>query len=394
MPIITPSLQDIVRERDAKIMACLAGKRPTHFCYAHCAMDGTHAERMQRLYALDFDNYPAAQIPGVDVLRPYMFFFERIVGAEVVCLDGNPGDFFHCWCRPLLVRKMSKNGDWLGCPPRLVPRSQDGEGGSGNAVVVDSNVDIRACPHFSTSFVPAVLESSPLLHDYEEAIRVYLRDTPKAERLPVVFPGLSPLDMACNLCGAESFFLLLYDEPAAAAHLLDTIATLMVEVYRRLQRLGARLVSPYGFPGVYINDLQLPYLSPAHIARFMLPCYSRIAEECGGLLLAFLTPDREVVQSALRMNGVMGYLFDRALPLSTIKAHLGEKLFLIPHYCFDDALDRPTFRNGVGWNPIVQSYSRELPQLYREFADTHNLLITIERPTLKEVCAVRQALFG
>ncbi len=54
------------------------------------------------------------------------------------------------------VRKLAKNGDSirrsscqeLGCPPRLVPHSQDGGGGSGN-------VDTRACPHFSPTSLPA-----------------------------------------------------------------------------------------------------------------------------------------------------------------------------------------------------------------------------------------------
>lgn len=58
----------------------------------------------------------------------------------------------------------------------------------------------------------------------------------------------------------------------------------------------------------------------------------------------------------------------------------------------DESLDRPTLRDGIWWNPIVQSYSRELSKVYRKFADEHSLLIAIERPSLTEALAVRRGL--
>ncbi len=345
-------LPEIVRIQDAKIQAFLDGQCPLHFWYASCWIDGTPAERVQRLHALGFDNYPTAHIPAVEALQPHLFFFERMAGAEVESPDGQAGDFFHSWCRPLLC---------------------------------DNSTVLR----FSAAW-----ESSPLWHAYEKAICAYLRDTPAEERLPVMFPGLSPLDMACNLCGTESFFLLLYEEPEAAEHLLNAIVSLMIDAHRRLRELGARLVSPFGFPGVYCNDLQLPYLSPSLITRFLLPCYSRLATACGGLMPSLLSPDEGAFQAALSIDGVLGCLIDKRLPFATIKTHLGRKLFLIPHYCFDDVFDRPTLHNGTYYNPIVQSYSRELPEIYCEFVTTHNLLITIDRPTLAEVCGIRERLLG
>jgi hypothetical protein len=236
------------------------------------------------------------------------------------------------------------------------------------------------------------LNTSPLWTAFETAIEKYLRATTPDERLPVLFPGLSPLDMACNLCGAEQFFLMLYDAPAAAVHLLETIVTVQIAAFQRVAALGARPLTGYGFPGVYCNDLQLPYLSPEHIIHFVLPCYARLAAECGGVFFGLLSADLEVLQMAMRLEGLLGCLFDKSLPLNEIKKHLGRKFFLIPHYAYNEAVDRPTVCDGLYYNPIVQSYSRELPAVYRAFAGHHRLLISIERSSLVEVCAMRRVL--
>lgn len=270
------TLTQIVHVQDAKIRAYLAGDSPRHFWFANCPMQGTSAEQLLQLHALGFDNYPMAHIPTLEALNTHLFLFERLLGATLEGVDGQLGDFFHTWCKPCIQR-------------------------------VDDVHALAVAP-----------EESRIWQAYEQAIADYLRRTPIAEQLPIMFPGISPLDTACNLCGAEAFFLLLYEEPAIAQYLLNTIVTLQITVYQRLKSLSARLVSPYGFPGVYCNDLQLPSLSPAHIARFILPAYARIAAECGGLLLSLLCADAEIVQSVLGLPGVMGCAFDKSLPFTTI----------------------------------------------------------------------------
>ena len=92
------------------------------------------------------------------------------------------------------------------------------------------------------------------------------------------------------------------------------------------------------------------------------------------------------------MDGIIGCAFDKRLSLATIKQYIGAKVFLLPDYIFDDAFDRPTCRDGIYCNPIVQSYSRELTTVYQELADSCTLAIAIERPSLAEVCAVRRDL--
>ncbi|MHB9022638.1 MAG: uroporphyrinogen decarboxylase family protein [Armatimonadota bacterium] len=350
MSAITSQLPGIVRLQDAKIRDCLDGRGPVEFWYAHCPLEGKAAEQYARLHQLGFDNYPVAQIPALDALQPYLFFFERVLGAELQGVDGQCGDFFHTWCRPLLP-------------------------------------DAEAI--FRLTFD---LDRSPLWGRCEQALRDYLRETPAEARLPVLFPGVSPLDMACNLCGTEAFFLLLYEHPFAVEYLLDTIPELLVTAYRRFIDLGARPVTAYGFPGIYISDLQMPYLSPAHLSRFVLPRYARLADACGGLCLALLTDDLGILTDALAIEGLIGCAFDKRLPLPAIEERLGAKVFLLPNYIYDDQLDAPACRDGVWCNPIVQSYSREPSQVYREFTGRYSLAISLQRPSLAEVRAARRQL--
>lgn len=348
--ICSSALVGIARKQDAKIRAYLEGGGPVEFWYADCRMEGAEEERMCRLHALGFDNYPVAHIPAIDALSSHLFFFERVLGADITSTHGNNGYLFDSWCQPFI---------------------------DGPDAIFSMN---------------ARLDASPIWQVYEAAIAAYLHDTPKEDVLPLAFPGVCPLDIACNVCGPEAFFLLLYEEPEAAEHLLDAIVTLAAQARERIETLGVRVVSSYGFPGVYCNDLRLPSLSPSHVMRFVLPRYSRLAEECGGLVMALNSPDVDVLRSAMSINGLAGCLFDKTLSLSTIREYLGDKLFAIHNYCYDDALDRPTLRDGIWWNPIVQSYSRELEEVYREMDARTSMMVTIERPSLEEVCAVRQAL--
>ena len=344
------SLQDIVRIQNAKISAFLNGECATQFWFAHYPSECPENERIECLHELGFDNYPTAQIYNVDRLYPYMFFYERMLGAEVDSPAGHEYDFFHSWCVP----------------------------------IINEPVDI-----FNIS---ADLDDFPLWQAYENAIKGYMQETPPDDLLPIMFHGFSPLDAACSLCGTENMFMMLYDAPDAAEYLLNTIVTLMVEGYQRTKSIGINIVSYYGFPGVYCNDLQLAYLSPPHVKHFMLPCYTRFAQECDGLLIAFMNNDIDSLQSMLDTDGVIGCAFDKRIPLSEIKRRLGQKLFLMPNACYDDDLDKPTLRDGIYWNPIVQSYSRELTQVYDEFHEEHSLLISMERPTLAEICDVRNKL--
>jgi len=344
------ALATIVSHQDAKIADCLAGGGPMLFWYAQCPLAGDQTAQSTRLHELGFDNYPVAYLPGLDAVQTYLFFFERILGVTLHGVEGGMGDFFRTWCPPLIHQ-----------PDEVWHLAID-------------------------------LAASPTWYAYETVIRNYLRETPVAERLPIVFPGLSPLDMACNLCGTEQFFLLLYEAPDAADHLLGFLTDLLIEAYHRIAGLGARLVTAHGFPGVYCSDLQMPYISPPLLARLLLPRYARLAAACGGLCCAVLCADVDIMASILSIDGVIGCAFDKRLPLNDLAENLASKLFLLPHYCYHDTLDVPTVQDGIYCNPIVQSYSRELPALYQALAGRANLAISIERPSLAEVCAVREAL--
>ena len=100
----------IIRAQDARIRACLEGRSQAHFWYACCPMSGPAEASLQQFHALGFDNYPLAQIPAVDALRTYLFFFERILGAKVVSPAGHDGDFFQTWCQPWIRNTAQVSG--------------------------------------------------------------------------------------------------------------------------------------------------------------------------------------------------------------------------------------------------------------------------------------------
>lgn len=148
----------------------------------------------------------------------------------------------------------------------------------------------------------------------------------------------------------------------------------------------------WGFPGVYANDLQMPYLSPAHVAHLLLPVYARVAREAGPLIFSLNCADPGVMREALAMPGLLGCAFDKRLRLPDIAAVLGEKLFVINHYIYRHGFDRPTLHDGAYCNPIVQTYSREVGRVVRAIGREHSLFVGIERRTYAAVRAVRARL--
>ena len=153
-----------------------------------------------------------------------------------------------------------------------------------------------------------------------------------------------------------------------------------------------RVLNSYGFPGIYCNDLQMTNLSPPLVERFLLPQYQSLASRCDGLILCLNSADIGLAAKTLRMDSLFGCAFDKRMPLAVIRQIIDAKLFVIHNYAYDDAYSQPKYRDGLWWNPIVQTYSRELDTAYNELAATCTMLIVLERPTLQEVVATRQRL--
>lgn len=328
---MTAGTDEIARALDARIEAWRRDRRPARFWVAGCA----EAVDAATLAAAGFANYPLRPVAFDDGL----FFFERLAGARVAVQEGRAGSFAHTWCLPALA-------------------------GPGD---IDR--------------VPAAVDGLPLWKAFEAAAR--------AAGGPIPTLAFTPLDWACDLCGTEAFFLLLHDDPAAAAALLARLGALYVSARARLRAAGidCRMVS--GFPGVYVNDLQAAFLSPAHLAELLLPLYAGAAAACGPLILALNCADAGVMRDALALPPLLGCAFDRRLPLEAIAAALGDRLFVLYHYCYLPGVDRPTPHRGLTANPIVAGWSREIDDVFRVVAPGHSLLVHVERPTFAEVCAVR-----
>lgn len=344
----TVPLQEIARVQEAKARAYLQTRRQTRLWHASCPMPGSYADSMSALHALGFDNAPFGAVDFGNGI----FFYEQVMGCRLKVLDGREGSFFHTWCEPIISS------------PEQIDRLE---------------VDLRA---------------NPVWEAYGAAVRRYVASTPPAAALPLTPWACCPLDLACSLCGAERLYTFMYDAPGEVETLFARITDTYLETRRQMEATGVRWITGLGFPGVYISDLHLPGLQPAFVERFVLPSYERLVRECGGGIVAVHSADTGVLTRILAWDDVVGCFFDKRLPFPAIRDRLGNKLFMIANYAYDDAVDRPTLKGGMYWNPIVHSYSRELDAVYGEFARDFSMLVMIERPTLDEVCRVRDGLRG
>jgi len=220
----------------------------------------------------------------------------------------------------------------------------------------------------------------------------YKAGTPTGERLPIVARAFYPLDLACNMCGATNLLTWMYDAPDEVAALFDKITDLFLEVWAKAAATGLAMVTGLGFPCANCSDLQLPSISPEMIRRFVLPCYERVGRACGGTFLALYSADLSVLQEVMIQDWAIGGSFDKRLPLREIRNVIGKKAFILPNYAYDDTLDRPTARDGIYWNPIVQCHSRDLDRIYSEMDGHCSMVVTIERPKLDEVIRARDRL--
>jgi hypothetical protein len=339
-----PHLQTIAAALDSKIRACLVEGQRTHFWFA--SFPGAGLDRIEELHALGFDNYPLAPIRD-----PYpILFFEKIFGCEICVQDRSAPSFFNTWPIP----RFNAPAELAGLPPDL--------------------------------------EAQPAWREYLAAVDDYLAATPPPERLSVAAKAFCPLDLACNLCGAENVFVWMHEAPAEIRALFDGMADLYLAARRRLLKCGARLVNGRGFPGLTCSDLQLPSISPDMIRRFILPCYAKVARACGGAFVGCDWSDPDLLEEVMHCDWVLGGSCDRRLSPAEIRRSLGRKILVLPYYAYDDTLDRPTPRDGLYWNPIVQCHSRDAEAVYREIGRQGSLAIYIERPSLAEVIAVRKRM--
>ena len=327
-------------DQDAKVRAFLAGQR-THFIFASYPLTGAYNEAVPEMHRLGFDNYPRLEV------GPGFFFLEQLLGCTLKVVDGHTGSFFHTFCEPVSATV-----------------------GAG----VSAGEALRGVAW----------------RGYRDSVKRALDAAGLA--LPVDFLTFSPFDCACNVYGTQRFLSALVDDPQGAADALARVSDLFLACCEDLGAHGIKLTNPYGFESLYCNDLQLCALSPGHIARFVLPVYQALAKASRGLIAAFNFHDIGLVREAMGIEGLIGCAVDRRVPLAEIREMLGSRLFVANSYLYDDTTDRPFLRDGQWWNPIVQTHGRGLAEVWAALADKCSLLVTVERPSLAEVCRVQNDL--
>lgn len=341
---LTNTNHSIIDVQNCKISSFLQDGKKTDFFYAYSPHISSTQEYINKVHSLGFDNYPIAPI------NDGIFFIERLIGCKISTVDNQTGSFFHTWCDAVV----HKPDDIFG---------------------------------FKTD-----IENNAVWTEYLEAVTDYYGNSLKPERLPLAFPGFNLLDAACNVCGAENLLEFMYEAENAVEYLLDLITDTQIQVYTLLQARGIKMCNSFGFPCVYCNDLQMGVISPAMIERFLLPRYFRAADAVGGMILVLNCPDVSLAELVLKQESIIGCGFDKRIPLESIDRILGDKLFIIGNYVYNPDVDHPMEIDGIWCNPIVQSYSRELTEVYSRLHENHSFLITIERYTLDEIVRTRKEL--
>jgi len=93
-----------------------------------------------------------------------------------------------------------------------------------------------------------------------------------------------------------------------------------------------------------------------------------------GLLLSLLCADTGIVQAVLGIEGVIGCAFDKVAPFHDDQSTPEQAIHRGNILVMTNELDKPTCRGRDLVESNVQSYSRELPAIFRESAGEHSLL--------------------
>lgn len=115
--------------------------------------------------------------------------------------------------------------------------------------------------------------------------------------LPVGLTDLnSPLSTAAQMCGYDSLFLWMYDEPEAVRDLLSLVTDSFIEWVKQQKSVAGEPLNqsnglqgwwaPEGI-GVWLSDDDIVTISPELYEEFIVPQYSRIFEAFGGGCLHF-----------------------------------------------------------------------------------------------------------
>jgi uroporphyrinogen-III decarboxylase len=134
---------------------------------------------------------------------------------------------------------------------------------------------------------------------------------------PVSFTDCQgPLNIALTLCGAERFFLWLYEHPQAAHALMDFSAEVLIRWVKAQKRAAGQPLEggafphgiwlPEGFGGVWISDDDCAVISAAQYREFVVPYNARVLKSFGGGTIHFCGTAVHQIENFLRTEGLTG----------------------------------------------------------------------------------------
>lgn len=285
---------------------------------------------------------------------------------------------------------------WLpdsGCGVHLLPVllgasvRQVGEGYANFATWVEPLRDIG---EMSSLRMPEC-EAISWCQAWQAAVAAFATDWQR--HFSIELPGMSPVDAAADLLGSTAFYLACHTDPEALRQLLDLCADAVVTVTRWMRAQCRHWCGPLGMPVLYMSDLVTEFLSPDHWEAFVIPCYRRIAEGVGEIVVAVPSPHPRVLRAMAGVPGYRGGSMHRDQPITAIMECLGKPgVYFLPSHPYNPGFDRPTVCDGQYYNPRVAHPTERYQDIYTQLAGRVPLLVLLDRSRRVDAMRDRQLL--
>ncbi len=177
------------------------------------------------------------------------------------------------------------------------------------------------------SFIPGDCSPRQMFDDADGQMRkaaVYVEKmlSLPGDSLPVFWPDMGPVNMACLLMSTNDLLTAMYTDPELVHKLLRLCADVILSVLKTYRKQFGTNFVPVTWPLVWFPDGwgtcltqdALPFLSPSLYREFELPLVKEIAAASGGVYLHCCGECEHVLDDLATPGNVRG--FDHAYPHS------------------------------------------------------------------------------
>ncbi len=187
--------------------------------------------------------------------------------------------------------------------------------------IVHDISEIDALEEVDVSQSPAL---QAVLRSYEEIGEIVQGRIPFTHYSPTL-----PLDFAAEIIGHTKFYELMASDPDDALRLIEVCATKWLEMMRLQEKAACgRWVNANYEPGIAVNDMILPFLSPAVIRKVVLPYNTMLSRAYGGIFVCVDHQDFSLLDDYLKLPDLYGCWVHRDWPSDLVVEQLKNRRVL------------------------------------------------------------------